>query len=146
MNLEDISRELKAVIVESIDARRLNVYDLVPDHALVVPALVITPASAFVAYHDAFAGGAADVQLTLELFAPGNEAGQRTLLKLLSAGAGEGASVIDAIESGRLSRPAVWSDVLVQQATWRGRQVLADEGQTPMYRASLTVHVYLPRS
>jgi hypothetical protein len=151
LDLRAVREALKDIIRNGTERANLNVYAKWPDSPIIAPAVVIMPMPEYVAYHEAFAKGLGAAQFQVRLYTTGNTAGQDLLDELMSAGAGEANSVVDAIESARTHASAPvpglpWSDVKVDRGRTFGRITVESDGQTQFYAASLDVSVYLPRS
>lgn len=145
LDLAEIRAQLKEALTNNI-ARTVNVYAVIPDRPIMLPAVILTPASEYVDYQGAFSKGLSPVEFDLRLYAQGTEAGQVLLDDMLSAGTGKDSSVIDALVAAKDNTGQPWSDVLVRSARWADRVLLGDStDSTPAYAAVISIAVYTPR-
>lgn len=77
----------------------LSTYDTIPDRDLAVPAAVVQPAQ--IRYQEAFKKGLVEVRMRVTILtsASSDRVGQDQLDGYLSAGTGQSASIVDAIEA-----------------------------------------------
>ncbi len=126
--------------------RQVNRYAYQPN-APQLPAVICVPGDEYVAYHESFAPNAAvSIQFDLLLLAaPGPDVdGQILLDQLLSAGTGQGNSVIDAIEADRTLGGTV-HDAIVRTASSEGRIDLDDTGNTKADVRRVRIGIVLQR-
>ena len=145
LDLGAIRTQLAEDLRSGLERSNLNVTALLPDRPMILPHVMVVPATNYVDYQQAFSKGLGTVELEIRCYAPMTESGQVLLDEMLSAGTDQPNSVIDALASARLLAGRPWADLVVRTAQFGGRVALGDEN-TPAYVVALAVTVIVPRS